>query len=185
MVGGRNFAEQKFNVATQGHRQPGSAFKPFVLAAAMNKGISPGTTFVSEPKHFTLGGPDSIWNVSNFDDVYLGKISLEKATVYSDNAVYAELMMRVGAGAVADMAHKAGINTSFSAQPAIALGGLDNGVTPLELASAYGTLANNGIRITGSMDYLGNGGDPISIYKVTDSQNVVLDENKTTPSQAY
>ncbi|MHB8159282.1 MAG: PBP1A family penicillin-binding protein [Thermoleophilia bacterium] len=184
MVGGRSFAEQKFNVATQGHRQPGSAFKPFVLAAAMNKGISPGTPFVSEPKHFNLGGPDSVWNVSNFDDLYLGKISLEKATVYSDNAVYAELMMRVGAGAVSDMAHKAGINTSFSAQPAIALGGLDNGVTPLELASAYGTFANNGIRITGSIDYLGTGGGPISIVKVTDSGNTVLDESKTTPSQA-
>ena len=108
MVGGRNFSEQKFNVATQGHRQPGSAFKPFVLATAMTKGISPGTPFVSEPKHFTLGGPDSDWNVSNFDDLYLGKISLEKATVYSDNAVYADLMMRIGPSDVADMAHKAG-----------------------------------------------------------------------------
>lgn len=183
MVGGRDFSEQKFNVATQGHRQPGSAFKPFVLAAAMNKGISPGTPFVSEPKHFNLGGPDSVWDVSNYDDLYLGKISLEKATIYSDNAVYSELIMRVGAADVADMAHKAGIKTSFSAQPAIALGGLDNGVTPLELASAYGTFANGGVHVTGSVDYLGSGGDPISIYKVTDSHNQVIDENKATPAQ--
>ncbi len=183
LVGGSNFAAQKFDVATQGHRQPGSAFKPFVLATAMNKGISPGTTFVSEPKHFNLGGPNSVWNVSNFDDLYLGKISLEKATVYSDNAVYAELMMRVGAGDVADMAHKAGIKTSFSAQPAIALGGLDNGVTPLELASAYATFDNNGVHVTGSVDFMSNGGDPISIYKVTDSQSTVIDENKAVPAQ--
>lgn len=178
MVGGRNFSEQKFNVATQGHRQPGSAFKPFVLATAMSKGISPGTPFVSEPKHFNLGGPNSVWDVSNFDGVYLGKISLEKATIYSDNAVYADLMMRVGAGDVADMAHKAGIKTSFSAQPAIALGGLDNGVTPLELASAYGTFANGGTRVSGSVDYLGDGGDPITIYKVTDSHGALVEENK-------
>ncbi len=183
MVGGRDFSEQKFNVATQGHRQPGSAFKPFVLATAMNKGISPGTPFVSEPKHFNLGGPESVWDVSNYDDLYLGKISLEKATIYSDNAVYSELIMRVGAADVAYMAHKAGIKTSFSAQPAIALGGLDNGVTPLELASAYGTFANGGVHVTGSVDYLGSGGDPISIYKVTDSHNQVIDENKATPAQ--
>ncbi len=183
MVGGRSFSEQKFNVVTQGHRQPGSAFKPFVLATAMKKGISPGTPFVSEPKHLSLGGPN-FWDVSNFDSLYLGKISLEKATVYSDNAVYADLMMRVGASDVADTAHKAGIKTSFSAQPAIALGGLDNGVTPLELASAYGTFANGGTRVTGSVDYLGNGGDPISIFRIEDSGNHVIEENKPLGSPA-
>jgi penicillin-binding protein 1A len=178
MVGGRNFAEQKFNVATQGHRQPGSAFKPFVLATAMNKGISPGTTFVSEPKHFNLGAEGAVWDVANFDNLYLGKISLEKATVYSDNAVYAELMMKIGAADVADTARKAGINTSFSARPAIALGGLDNGVTPLELASAYGTFANGGNKVTGSIDFNGDGPDPISIAMTTDSQGKVIDDNK-------
>ncbi|MHB8793266.1 MAG: transglycosylase domain-containing protein [Thermoleophilia bacterium] len=184
MVGGTNFTAQKFNVATQGHRQPGSAFKPFVLAAAMTKGISPGTTFVSEPKHISLGGGGAFWDVSNFDSLYLGKISLEKATVYSDNAVYADLMMRVGPGAVADTAHNAGVKTNFSAQPAIALGGLDNGVTPLELASAYGTFANGGVKVTGSIDFTGNGADPISILKVTDSHNQVLEENRITPALA-
>lgn len=178
MVGGRSFAEQKFNTATQGRRQPGSAFKPFVLATAMNKGISPGTTFVSEPKRFNLGSETAFWSVANFDSLYLGKISLEKATVYSDNAVYAELMMKVGPGDVADLAHKAGINTSFSAQPAIALGGLDNGVSPLELASSYGTFASGGSKVTGSIDFDGGGADPITILKVTDSQSNMVDENK-------
>ncbi|MEK7816995.1 MAG: penicillin-binding transpeptidase domain-containing protein, partial [Actinomycetota bacterium] len=178
MVGGRSFAEQKFNTATQGHRQPGSAFKPFVLATAMNKGISPGTTFISEPKHFNLGSETAVWSVANFDSLYLGKISLEKATVYSDNAVYAELMMKVGAGDVADMAHKAGINTTFSAQPAIALGGLDNGVSPMELASSYGTFAAGGSKVTGSVDFDGGGADPVTILKVSNSHGIVLDENK-------
>lgn len=177
MVGGRDFSEQKFNVATQGHRQPGSAFKPFVLATAMNKGISPGSTFVSEPKKFNLGGEGSVWEVHNFDEIYLGKISLEKATVYSDNAVYSELMMKVGAADVADTAHKAGINTAFSARPAIALGGLDNGVTPLELASAYGTFANGGNRVTGSIDFDADGADPISIFRVTAANGALIEEN--------
>ena len=184
MVGGRSFTEQKFNVATQGHRQPGSAFKPFVLATAMNKGISPGTTFVSEPKHFNLGAEGAVWNVENFDSLYLGKISLEKATIYSDNAVYAELMMKIGPADVADTARKAGIKTSFSARPAIALGGLDNGVTPLELASAYGTFANGGNKVTGSIDFNGDGPDPISIALITDSQGKVIEENKPVPTPA-
>ena len=178
MVGGRDFSVQKFNVANQGHRQPGSAFKPFVLAAAMSKGISPDTPFISEPKHFSLGSEGAAWDVVNFDELYLGRISLEKATVYSDNSVYAELIMKVGADSVADMAHKAGIKTAFSPRPAIALGGLDNGVSPLELASAYGTFATGGKRVTGSVDFEGDGGDPISIIAVNDSQGALLDENK-------
>ncbi|MHB1391105.1 MAG: transglycosylase domain-containing protein [Thermoleophilia bacterium] len=177
MIGGRDFSTQKFNVATQGHRQPGSSFKPFVLATAMNKGISPGSTFVSEPKKFNLGGDGAVWEVHNFDEVYLGKISLEKATVYSDNAVFSDLIMKVGAADVADTAHKAGINTAFSARPAIALGGLDNGVTPLELASAYGTFANGGTRVSGSIDFNADGPGPISIQRVTAADGTLIDEN--------
>ncbi len=183
MVGGRDFTQQKFNVAYQGHRQPGSAFKPFVLATAMNKGISPDTPFISEPKHFNMGGGDASWDVANFDELYLGRISLEKATVYSDNSVYAELIMKVGADSVAETAHKVGIKTSFSPRPAIALGGLDNGVSPLELASAYGTFATGGKHVTGSVDFEGDGPDPISIIAVTDSNGVLLDENKPVAAQ--
>lgn len=184
MVGGRNFEEQKFNVANQGHRQPGSAFKPFVLATALSKGISPQTTFVSEPKHFNLGSAEAAWDVVNYDELYLGKISLEKATVYSDNAVYSELMMQLGPDSVAETAHKAGIKTHFTPQPAIALGGLDQGISPLELASAYGTFATGGEKVGGSLDFEGDGEDPISILRVTDSENNVIDENKpvSTPS---
>lgn len=183
MVGGRDFVTQKFNVAYQGHRQPGSAFKPFVLATAMLKGISPDTPFVSAPKHFNLGADGSAWDVANFDNLYLGRISLEQATVYSDNSVYAELMMKVGPDSVADTAHKAGIKTGFSPQPAIALGGLDQGVSPLELASAYGTFATGGKRVAGSVDFEGDGGDPISIIAVTDSRGMLIDENTPVQTQ--
>jgi penicillin-binding protein 1A len=184
MVGGRNFSEQKFNVATQGYRQPGSAFKPFVLATAMNKGISPGSSFVSEPKSFNLGVGGATWSVGNYDSLYLGRITLEKATVYSDNAVYSEVMMRVGADSVAKTAHAAGIKTSFSVQPAIALGGLDTGVTPLELASAYGTFANGGKLVNGAIDFDGGGADPITIYRIEDSAGNIIANNTPVANQA-
>lgn len=184
MVGGRDFSQQKFNVAVQGHRQPGSAFKPFVLAAAMNKGISPGTSFVSEPKHFSLGAGGAVWDVANYDFLYLGRITLEKATVFSDNAVYAEVMMRVGPDSVAQVAHAAGIKTAFSVQPAIALGGLDTGVTPLELASAYGTFANGGKLVNGTIDFDGDGPDPISIFRIEDAGGNVIAHNTPVATQA-
>ena len=184
MIGGRDFTTQKFNVAYQGHRQPGSAFKPFVLAAALSKGISPDTPFVSEPKHFNLGSGNATWNVENYDSIYRGRIDLKKATVYSDNAVYSELMMRVGPESVAEIAHKAGIKTDFSVTPAIALGGLDHGVSPLELASAYGTFATGGKRVDGSVDFEGDGPDPISIVAVTDSQGNLIDENQPVQTPA-
>jgi len=183
LVGGRDFSTQKFNAAVQGHRQPGSAFKPFVLASAMNKGISPGSSFVSEPKSFSLGAGGAVWSVGNYDSLYLGRVTLEKATVYSDNAVYAEVMMKVGPESVADLAHKAGIKTSFSVQPAIALGGLDTGVTPLELASAYGTFANGGKLVTGSVDFDGGGGDPITIFRVEDPSGNVIAHNQPVATQ--
>ncbi len=182
LVGGRDFNGQKFNLATQGHRQPGSAFKPFVLAAALDAGIPPGATCVSAPKQFQLGS--QTWKVANYDYVYRGKISLQEATVYSDNSVYSELAVKLGAAKVAETAHKAGIKTGFSITPAIALGGLDNGVTPLELASAYGTFANGGKHVYGSVDFEGDGPDPISIRLVTDAAGNVIDDNQPVTAPA-
>ena len=98
MVGGRNFRESQFNLAAQAQRQPGSAFKPFVLAAGLQQGIAPGSTFVSKPISISLG--DRTWHVSNYDHAYLGAISLDDATTHSDNTVYAQLTEIVGPKAV-------------------------------------------------------------------------------------
>src|SRR5213079_400723 len=94
MYGGRNFHASQFNLAVQGERQPGSSFKPFVLATALKEGISPASTFVSKPVSILLG--NKYWNVNNYEGEYLGTIDLTKAISASDNSVFAQLTKDVG-----------------------------------------------------------------------------------------
>ena len=149
MVGGTDYDTSAFNLATNGHRQPGSAFKPFTLIRALADGISPETTFVSEPRTFNL--PSGPFDVSNYDDNYYGVESLRTATTTSDNSVFAQLGLKVGTRRIARMARRMGIRTPISTNPAMTLGGLQEGVTPLEMAYAYSTIANNGMRRSGTM----------------------------------
>jgi penicillin-binding protein 1A len=150
MVGGESFEKSQFNLAVQGQRQTGSAFKPFVLTAAVEQGISPQTVFTSEPTVINLG--DKLWSVSNYEGSYLGSIDLQEATIYSDNTVYAQLTAQVGPKNVADTAHKLGVTRPLDDYFAIGLG--VEAVSPLEMARAFATLANNGERVDGSV--LGN-----------------------------
>jgi penicillin-binding protein 1A len=155
MVGGSDYSSNGFNLATNGHRQPGSAFKPFILVRALADGISPEQTYVSEPKTFDLAtGP---FEVANYEDNYYGIESLRTATATSDNSVYAELGLKLGTRRVARMARRMGIRTQVSTNPAMTLGGLREGVTPLEMAYAYSTIANNGMRRSGDMAPGGDG----------------------------
>ena len=147
MVGGRNFRNSQFNLAAQAERQPGSAFKPFVLAAALEQGVAPVSTFESRPLQISLG--DRFWSVSNYEDVYLGDISLAEGTVHSDNAVYAQLTQLVGPGAVRNVAKRLGVLSQLNAYFAIGLGA--EAVNPLELARAYAGFATNGIRVDSSI----------------------------------
>src|SRR4051794_10352968 len=153
MVGGRDFAKAPFNLATQGERQPGSAFKPFVLAAALRKGISPTSTWTSRKKVFTVphsGGKEK-FVVNNYEGAYSGVSTLARATTFSDNSVYAEVGFKVGFNRIARMAEAMGIRTPVSTNPAITLGGLKHGVSALDMAHAYETLAHNGQRVEGSL----------------------------------
>lgn len=165
MVGGKNYYNSQFNVAAEGHRQAGSSFKVFVLVRALADRMSPNETYdSSSPKTIKL--PDGQnWTVRNYSGGGGGYISITSATIRSVNVVFAQLIMDVGAGRVADMAHQMGIITDIQPNPAIALGGLEVGVTPLEMASAYGTLANNGVHSV-----------PRAIYKVTDAEGNIIDE---------
>jgi penicillin-binding protein 1A len=174
MVGGSDFKRQPFNLATQGHRQPGSAFKPFTLVAALENGISPGRTFVSAKK--TVSGPRGPFEVENYEDRYSGVISLAGATTVSDNSVYAEVGYKlVGTDAVARTARRMGIRTPISRNPAMILGGLRTGVTPLELAQSYLTLASGGDRIYGSLSAYEKG--PVAVTEVKGGG--IHDKNKT------
>ncbi len=160
MVGGNNYRKSQFNLAVQGVRQPGSAFKPFVLATALRQGISPATRFESKPQAINLG--DKYWVVGNYGDQYLGSIDLEEATIESDNAVYAQLTQLVGSKNVAATAKRLGIRSKLDGYYAIGLGA--EAVTPLELARAYATLAHGGRRVDGEMF----GNKPRVIEEVTE-----------------
>ena len=115
MVGGDDYAKSSFNLATQGQRQPGSSFKPFVLAEALRQGISPASLWSSRKKVFTLKGGEK-FTVNNYDDAYAGTTTLANATTNSDNSVYAELGLKLGPRKVAAMARRLGVRTPGVAQ---------------------------------------------------------------------
>jgi len=165
MVGGRDFNVQKYNLAVQAHRQPGSSFKPFVLAAALEKGIPITKAYQSGPAVIRL--PGQIWYVKNATEGKGGGLmDLRTATIHSVNAVFARLMMDVGPANVVDLVKKMGIQSPIEPVPAIALGGLGVGVSPLEMASAYTTFANGGFHTK-----------PVAITKITDTNGNIIKEN--------
>ena len=147
MFGGTNFRLSQFNLATQSERQPGSSFKPIVLATALREGIAPVTRFVSRP--VTIDAGDRVWRVTNYDDVYLGSVNLADALVKSDNAVYAQLTKLVRPKNVVETAHRLGIRSDLPAYFSIGLGAV--AVNPLDMARAYATIANDGLRVDGAL----------------------------------
>lgn len=181
MVGGSDFSVSQFNLATQGRRQPGSAFKPFVLVTALKQGISPDALYESGP--LTVALPDGEWKVSSVDK---GLMSLTEATATSSNGVYARLIMELGADSVAQTAYDMGIQTSLgkNPNPAIALGGLTTGVSPLEMAMAYATLATGGERLSSSDSFTPEGTSlPVTIVRVTDADGRTLAANEVVKSR--
>jgi penicillin-binding protein 1A len=155
MVPSSRYGQSQFNLAAQGHRQPGSAFKAFVLTTALKQGIDPYSTYYTS-KHLDLDLPRwGHWEVSTADQGYLGRINLQQATVASDNTVFAQLDLDVGPANVAATAKSMGIVSPLDGIPAEGIGGLRVGVSPLEMADAYATLADGGIHR-----------DPVAIRRV-------------------
>jgi penicillin-binding protein 1A len=144
MVGGSDFDEVKFNLATQAHRQAGSSFKPFVYSEAVHEGISPETMYVSKHLTIDMGRNAKPYEVDNYDFIHRGPITLKKALADSDNTVFVQLALDLGLQKVVEMANELGIDSEVDAYPSTAIGGLRVGVTPLEMASAYSTFANSG-----------------------------------------
>ncbi|GAC1530707.1 MAG: PBP1A family penicillin-binding protein [Thermoleophilaceae bacterium] len=173
MVGGTDFQKVPFNLATNGHRQPGSAIKAFTLAAALESGISPDSVWASQPEVFHIPGGGQ-FVVKNFQNIYNGSTTLTDATAHSDNAVYAAVGLKVGTRRIARVAEQMGIRTPVSTNPAMVLGGLKEGLTPLEMAYAYSTIANHGRRVSGSMAASRMG--PVAITKVRDGGHTESNE---------
>ena len=157
MAESENYKQSQYNLAADGHRQPGSTFKAIDLADALSRGIDPNSTYYEshtlEPGWLAA---EPNYKVETFEGTSLNKsISLVNATLTSDNTVYAQLAADLGEKTVTEMAYKMGVTTHLSSFPAEALGGLTLGVTPLEMAVVYATLADGGWR-----------NSPIAITKV-------------------
>jgi penicillin-binding protein 1A len=147
LVGGRNWSRSKFNLATQAERQTGSAFKPFVLAAALRAGISPlslmsgpSSMTIDDPRCATRGEP---WEVDNYADAGYGTMTVAQGLASSVNTIYAQLALEVGPGRVARTAERLGIESRLAPVCSIALGVEE--VTPLEMTSAFATIAAGGV----------------------------------------
>lgn len=163
MVGGRG--NDQFNRAVLAERQPGSSFKPFVYLAALESGFTPAS--IIEDKPISFGS----WSPMNYDRRFRGPVTLRTALEQSLNVVTVKLAQQVGIDKTLYYAQQMGISTlvlngnTNDRNLAMSLGGLTRGVTPLEIASAYGVLANSGVRV-----------EPIAIIKVVDRNGKVIEE---------
>src|SRR3954470_16230905 len=183
MVGGRDYNAQAFNLATPGQRQPGSAFKPFVLAQALKEGIPPGSVWPSHKRVFNVPGSSEKFVVNNYEGDYAGQTTLARALATSDNSVFATVGIQAGTKKIARLAQRMGIRTPVSHNYAITLGGLHQGVTPLDMAHAYETLASGGRVVTGSLGSREHG--PVGIRSVDSlegkkAKTIGVNRRKTT-----
>jgi 1A family penicillin-binding protein len=143
LTGGRQYERGTFNRALAAHRQPGSAFKPFVYAAAMAAGYSPSSEVDDDPIDVIQGR--DVWQPANYDDDYSGRITFRRALIKSANAATVRVSQAVGIPRVIDVAHRNGIVSTLPNVPSMALGSAE--VTPLELVTAYSPFANGGFRV--------------------------------------
>jgi len=176
LIGGRDFQESRFNRATQAKRQPGSSFKPYVYAAAMDNGLTPATVIIDQPITLMDGGVE--WRPANYDHTFSGPLSIRRALAKSNNLVAIQVFNRVGGQVVVDFAKQMGIKQPLNAVPSLAIGACE--VTPMEIISSYSIFANRGVQA-----------EPFCVRKVVDRNGRVLEEAVTkertaiSPQTAY
>lgn len=170
MVGGRDFASSQFNRAWQAYRQPGSAFKPVVYAAALERGYSAADLLNDAPLTVRLDARTT-WTPENFTRTYRGNVTLRQALAQSLNIPTVRLLIALGIDETVRFARSLGIRSPLQAVPSLALGSSD--VTLLELTSVYAAFANQGTRI-----------DPVGILRITENSGRVLYENQAAAVQA-
>ena len=164
MVGGYDYATSEFNRALYAKRQPGSAFKPLIYAAAMDNGFTPASVIDDEPVTYN-GGPRGEWSPENYDHKHYGPTRLRDALAYSRNVVTVKLVDKMGVDKVIDFARTLGFEGAMPHNLSIALGSIS--ITPMELCEIYSVFADQGTRMT-----------PIAIKYITDSQGRVVESNE-------
>ena len=169
MVGGYDFSRSDFNRATMAKRQPGSAFKPVIYAAALDHGFTPASVIIDEPVTYP-GGPKGEWKPENYDHIYYGPTRLREALTYSRNVVTVRLVDAMGIDSLLSFARSVGVTGDMPRNLSIALGSFS--ITPLEMASVYGVFASNGMKSR-----------PITIKYITDSKGRILETNEPEPEQ--
>ncbi|MCP3975434.1 MAG: PBP1A family penicillin-binding protein, partial [bacterium] len=175
LVGGRDFysetdASAQFNLATQGRRQAGSAFKPFTLAAALDSGWTLDRV-VPGGKSVEIETPSGPWTVRNYNGAVFPDLTLTEATVYSVNVVYAQMIDGIGPERVVDTATRAGITTELDPFHSVTLGAQE--VSVLEMASAFGTFATGGVHV-----------EPTFVTRIEDSSGDQLMSSVPVVTQA-
>ncbi len=164
MVGGRDFSESQFNRAISSRRQPGSAFKPFVYAAALEKGYTPSTILMDSPVEYSDPDGGTYWAPKNYDKEFKGPITFRNALAFSRNVVTVKILEDIGIGYTLKFIQKLGIESPIKRDLSIALG--TSGVSMLEMTSAFAVFANGGERVK-----------PIFIKKIVTMKGEVLEEN--------
>ncbi|PIQ94442.1 MAG: penicillin-binding protein [Nitrospirae bacterium CG_4_10_14_0_8_um_filter_41_23] len=164
IVGGYDFVKSDFNRALYAKRQPGSAFKPIIYAAALDHGFTPASTIVDEPITYH-GGPKGEWSPENYDHKFYGPTRLREALTYSRNVVTVKLVEALGVNNVIDFARTIGIQGDIPTDLTLALGSLS--ISPLDLALCYTVFASNGMKVK-----------PVAIKYITDSRGRVLESNE-------
>ena len=169
MMGGYDFRKSQFNRAVQARRNAGSAFKPIIYAAALEKGLTPATVIVDEEVEYPAGA-GKVWKPKNYDGTHRGPLTMREALTHSINIFSVRLLEQTGVDYAVEFAKRLGFTTKIEPNLSLALGAAS--VSPLELTTAYAVLANKGVYH-----------QPFSILRVTDSRGQILEERKPNISQ--
>jgi penicillin-binding protein 1A len=171
MIGGFSFERSKFNRATQAYRQVGSAFKPIVYTAAIDRGYTPTTLLMDTPASFQGAAGSPAYSPQNYDHKFLGPVTLRHALEDSRNIPAVRVMEQLGPRQVNDYARRLGLESALPPYLAVALGAAEATLT--EMTSAYSAFPNQGVRMR-----------PYPILKVSDREGNVLEENRPEPKEA-
>lgn len=171
MVGGRDFAVSQFNRATQARRQPGSAFKPIIYAAALDWGMSPASIIIDAPYISTMNPEEDVWRPRNYKEKFFGPTLFRTALIKSRNVITVKILKKIGVSTVIEYSRRMGIQSNLSPDLSLALG--SSGLSLAEITRAYGIFANGGLLV-----------EPIYVAKIVDRSGQIVEENQPSRREA-